>query len=184
MTPQPSRSSSPCATVTCTLRPSRTQRSALDATTLAFARACHDAVREGLEARSTSNAVIHRRCYYALRERHGLSANLTVRAIARAARELKTVDLEEMLSSDPSETASDLEALHESMCEIEYDLRVFSVCTTTWTASLSTVHGRIRDIPLRLTDEQKECLLHHSIQHVLLTQRPTAYEAQITLASA
>ncbi|NBB72517.1 MAG: hypothetical protein GVY35_02440 [Bacteroidetes bacterium] len=76
-------------TIKCKLDLTEGQRSAIDNTMEAFASACNDALDVGREAGTTSNVKIHDRCYYDLREDHGLPANLAVRAIARAAGTLK-----------------------------------------------------------------------------------------------
>lgn len=71
------------------LAPTPSQQEALDATLHAFAAACDYAVDVGHTTSTTSNMVLHQRCYHDIRRIYRLSANLAVRSIARAARRLK-----------------------------------------------------------------------------------------------
>jgi hypothetical protein len=71
------------------LAPTSSQQEALDATLHAFAAACDYAVDVGHTTSTTSNMVLHQRCYHDIRRIYRLSANLAVRSIARAARRLK-----------------------------------------------------------------------------------------------
>ena len=135
-----------------------TQQAALDATLEAFAGASTDAIAMGHQAGTTSNVVIHRLCYQRLRATFGLSANLTVRAIAHAARRLKDTG------------CADTQAL------VEYDARTLSVGEDACTVSLSTVFGRVKDIPLCL-DAERRCRLRISrpIHAVLSRPEPNRY---------
>jgi IS605 OrfB family transposase len=130
-------------TVKCKLDLTDRQREAIDKTMEAFASACNDALEVGREAETTSNVKIHDRCYYDLREDHDLPANLTVRAIARAANILK----------DP-----DRQARTVRRSSIDYDGRTFSFKEHDWTISLSTVKGRQKPITLDIGDYQKDLL--------------------------
>src|SRR5690554_3390225 len=113
-------------TVKCKLVLSDEERAAIDATMEAFAAACNDAIAVGREMGTTSNVRIHGQVYYPIREKHGLTANLAVRAIARAAGILK---VEERKNSTVRPTS------------IDYDARIFSFRESDWTVSLSTVNG-------------------------------------------
>jgi len=130
-------------TVKCKLDLTGEQRSAIETTMEAFAAACNDALNVGREAGTTSNVRIHDRCYYDLREDHGLPANLAVRAIARAAGILK---VKERRNSTVRPTS------------IDYDARTFSLKEADWSISLSTVEGRQKPIALDIGDYQRDLL--------------------------
>jgi putative transposase len=66
------------------LLPTEVQRQALLQTMTAFNAAASYAARIGFDAKVYSQPSIHQRCYYQLRERFGLSAQMAVRAIAKA----------------------------------------------------------------------------------------------------
>jgi len=129
-------------TVKCKLVLSKEQREALDTTMRAFAAACNDAIAVGRRLNTASNIRIHRVCYSDLRARHGLTANLAVRAIARAAGILK-VKKRQCSTVRPT--------------SIDYDARIFSFREADWTVSLSTVQGRIR-VPIAVGAYQKRLL--------------------------
>ncbi len=130
-------------TVKCRLELTEEQRRAINETMGAFASACNDALDVGREAGTTSNIRIHDRCYYQLREDHGLPANLAVRAIARAAGILK---VKERRHSTVRPTS------------IDYDARTFSFKEVDWSISLSTTQGRQRPIALDIGDYQRDLL--------------------------
>jgi len=71
------------------IAPTASQQEALEATLQAFEAACDHVVHVGRTASTTSNMVLHQRCYQDIRRTYHLSANLAVRSIARAARRLK-----------------------------------------------------------------------------------------------
>ncbi|MFB3133473.1 MAG: RNA-guided endonuclease TnpB family protein, partial [Rhodothermales bacterium] len=116
-------------TVKCKLILSNEESEAIDKTMAAFAEACNGAIRVGRQIGSTSNVRIHQHCYQDLRAKHSLSANLAVRAIARAAGILKVKDRRHSKVRPSS---------------IDYDARIFSLRAADWTVSLSTVEGRLK----------------------------------------
>lgn len=130
-------------TVKCKMNLTDEQRLVIDKTMGAFAAACNDALEVGREAGTTSNVKIHDRCYYDLRQDHGLPANLAVRAIARAAGILK---VKQRRHSTVRPTS------------IDYDARTFSFKEADWSISLSTVEGRQKPIELDIGDYQRELL--------------------------
>ena len=134
------------------LDPAPTQQAALDATLEAFADASAEAVAVGHRAETTSNVVIHRLCYQRLRATFGLNANLTVRAIAHAARRLKEAGRADRLLL------------------VEYDARTLSLSNDACTVSLSTVYGRVKDIPLRLDAEPRRRLRTQRPIHAVLSR--------------
>ena len=140
-------------TVIARLALTPTQQAALDATLEAFAGASAEAMAVGRRAETTSNVVIHRFCYRKLRATFGLSANLAVRAIAHAARRLK----------EPG--------CLEAPEMVEYDARTLSLNDDASGVSLSTVHGRLRDIRLCLDAEPRRRLQGGRPVHAML-RRP------------
>ena len=76
-------------TLACKLRPTAAQRTALDATLVAFAAACNHIAEVARQIHSTNKVKVQHACYREVRERFGLSANLTIRAIARVCAALK-----------------------------------------------------------------------------------------------
>src|SRR5262245_34020804 len=76
-------------TVVCKLAPTPEQASEIDATLKAFARACDFAADAARRIGSTNKVKVQRAAYAEIRQRFGLSANLAIRAIARACAALK-----------------------------------------------------------------------------------------------
>jgi putative transposase len=134
----------------------------LNATLSAYVSAVDYAVSAGKEIETTGNARLHHLCYRDIRDKHRLSANLTIRAIARAAAILK----EEGRRDD----------------RIDFDARVCRLSADAATVSISSLCGRIA-IPLPLTFEQKALLLR---SHFLrATAEPIAdgvYEFRFTMS--
>ncbi len=114
---------------TVRLLPTPPQQTAIDATLRAFATASDEIVAAGRDHETASNRRLHHLCYRAVRARHGLSANLAVRAIAHAAARLRD--------------GSDRTPAHPD--RLDLDARVLSL-QAEGTVSLSTVQGRVRSI--------------------------------------
>src|SRR4051812_40800153 len=76
-------------TVVCKLATTPEQRAEIDATLAAFAAACDFAAEAARRIGSTSKVKVQREAYKEIRERFCLSANLAIRAIARACAALK-----------------------------------------------------------------------------------------------
>lgn len=123
-------------TIRMMLAPTPEQERALEATFEAFEGACRYAMKVGRATGATGNAVLYRLCYRRLREVYGLSARLTVRAIARAARVLKMGD--QAANAPPGEAS------------IEYDARTFSLDLDAGCLSIVTTHGRLRNVAVRI----------------------------------
>ena len=115
----------------CTLRPDPDDVPAIEATFAAFAEGADEVVRAGLRDRTTSNGRLHAACYRSLRDRHGLRANLAVRAVAHGAGRLRR--------GEEGAMAPDV---------IDYDARVLSVSRDGKTVSLATTHKRLRNVPV------------------------------------
>src|SRR5712692_1282995 len=76
-------------TVACKLAPTPEQIRNIDATLEAFAGACDFAAETARSIGSTNKVKVQQAAYREIRERFGLSANLAIRAIARACAALK-----------------------------------------------------------------------------------------------
>ena len=76
-------------TVVCKLAPTPDQCRDIDATLKAFASACDFAAEAARRIGSTNKVKVQHDAYRTIRETFGLSANLAIRAIARACAALK-----------------------------------------------------------------------------------------------
>lgn len=142
-------------TVQCKLNPTPEQAQAFDETLRAFACGCNTAIEVGREVGTTSNIRIHGFCYHRIRKECGLSANLAVRAIARAAGILKA---KECRQSKVRPTSAD------------YDQRIFSFREKDWTVSLTTTQGRIR-LSLVIGNYQRNLLAGKNPTSAVLAKR-------------
>jgi putative transposase len=129
-------------TVVCKLAPTPEQASEMDATLGAFAAACDVAADVARRIGSTNKVKVQHAAYEDLRERFGLSANLAIRAIARACAALKV----------PARMHSKFEPT-----SIDYDRRIFAFQEWNWTFGLTLLGGR-RKIATTLGDRQKSLL--------------------------
>ncbi len=122
------------------LEPSSEQRDVLRATMRAFNSAATDLAAWGCEHETSSKWAIQAGCYRAIRERHGLSAQMTVRAIKIAADAQKRM---------PDGKAASFKA-HGA---VVYDSRIMSFKGAEH-VSLWTLKGR-QLIPIRMGDYQR-----------------------------
>lgn len=129
---------------------------ALDMTLEAFQNACTFAMQTGKTIGTTGNALIHKECYQEIRQRFGLSANLSIRAIAYAARALKTNN-----------------TLLQPL--IEYDTKTLSINNEGTKVSISSICGRLREI----TFNDGKALIHDAAQYRLVRISPELYELHI-----
>jgi putative transposase len=129
-------------TVVCKLDPTTEQRAEIEATLSAFAGACNFAAEVARRIGSTNKVKVQREAYREIRERFGLSANLAIRAIARACAALKVP-----------------EKMHSTFAptSIDYDQRIFAFHEWNWTFGLTLLSGRIK-IATILGDRQKSLL--------------------------
>src|SRR5438067_1590900 len=113
-------------TVVCKLVPSPDQGRDIDATLKAFADACDFAAATARRINSTNKVKVQHAAYQAIRERFGLSANLAIRAIARACAALKV----------PAR-------MHSAFAptSIDYDARIFAFHEWNWTFGLTLLSG-------------------------------------------
>jgi putative transposase len=129
-------------TVVCKLDPTPKQASDMDATLKAFAKACNCAANTARGIGSTNKVKVQHACYREIRETFGLSANLAIRAIARACAALK----------DPKRMHSTFEPT-----SIDYDARIFAFHEWNWTFGLTLLSGRAK-IATCLGGRQKSLL--------------------------
>lgn len=122
------------------LDPSPGQRGALIATMEAFNRAASEIAAWASEHETSSRWAIQAGCYYAIRERHGLSAQMTVRAIKVAA------DAQHRLPKGKAATFKPRGA-------VVYDSRIMSFKGAE-NVSLWTLTGR-QLVPIRMGDYQR-----------------------------
>ena len=116
-------------TICCKLDLTLEQGVEVDATLGAFAGACNR-IAEVCGALDSMNKVeVQRECYQSIRTEFGLSANLTIRAIARVCAALKV----------PEKADSTFEPT-----SIDYDQRIFSFRERDWTFSLTLLDSRQR----------------------------------------
>src|SRR5947209_20601531 len=98
-------------TVVCKLTPTPEQVSDIEATLKAFASACDFAAETARRIGSTNKVKVQEVAYREIRSTFGLSANLAIRAIARACAALKVPEKRHSAFAPTS---------------IDYDQRVFS----------------------------------------------------------
>jgi putative transposase len=96
-------------------------------TSVAFTKAVEYVCSAGLAAGTSGNSRLHHLCYRTIRDDFALTANLAIRAIARAAARLKGEEAEPM--------------------SVDYDGRICSIALDASSMSLATLCGRIQ-IPL------------------------------------
>lgn len=116
-------------TIVCKLNPSREQAAEMEATLVAFAASCNHIAEVCRSIHSTHKVMVQQECYTSVRAEYGLSANLTIRAIARVCVALKSSENTPSLFRPTS---------------IDYDARIFSFRERDWTFSLTLLHSRQR----------------------------------------
>jgi IS605 OrfB family transposase len=155
-------------TVSCKLSPTPEQAADMDATLEAFAAACNFAAEVARQIGSTNKVKVQHACYAQLRQRFGLSANLAIRAIARACAALK----------NPQRMHSTFEPT-----SIDFDARIFAFQEGNWTFGLTLLSGRTK-IASCLGERQKGLLKGRKpTWAVLVKRRDGTYFLQVQLAS-
>jgi putative transposase len=142
-------------TVVCKLAPTPEQASEMDATLKAFAAGCDFAADVARRIGSTNKVKVQHAGYRDIRERFGLSANLAIRAIARACAALKV----------PAKMHSTFEPT-----SIDYDERIFAFQEWNWTFGLTLLGGR-RKIATQLGDRQRAMLKGRKPTSAVLVKR-------------
>lgn len=142
-------------TVICKLAPTPEQASEIDATLKAFAAACDFAADVARRIGSTNKVKVQKESYREIRERFGLSANLAIRAIARACAALKV----------PAKMHSTF-----APTSIDYDQRIFSFREWDWTFSLTLLNSRQR-LASALGERQRSLLKGRKPTAAVLVRR-------------
>ena len=127
--------------IKCKMLPTSIMAKALDETADAFANACNYALTFGL----TNKIKLQKAAYYEIRNRFGLSANLTIQAVRRVASALVAAKKKKVSIGGFAPTS------------ISYDARVFAFRPKDESVSLTVLNGRIH-IPLDLSDYQRVAL--------------------------
>src|SRR4051812_31028257 len=142
-------------TVVCKLAPTPEQVRDIDATLKAFAGACEFAADTARRIGSTNKVKVQREAYRDIRAQFGLSANLAIRAIARACAALKV----------PAR-------MHSAFAptSIDYDARIFAFQEWNWTFGLTLLPGRVK-IATRLGDRQRSLLKGRKPTAAVLVKR-------------
>jgi len=138
-------------TVSCKLNPTPEQASKIDATLKAFADACAW-INVSTPETLTNKTNMQKLVYQDVRAHFGLSANLTIRAIARVCANRKTARLKGRAVKGFVPTSAD------------YDARIFSFNEKNWSVSLTLLSGR-EHIALAIGNYQR---------HLLAGQQPTS----------
>jgi IS605 OrfB family transposase len=142
-------------TVVCKLAPTPEQAADIDATLEAFAAACDFAADVARRIGSTNKVKVQHAAYSEIRQRFGLSANLAIRAIARACAALKV----------PEKTHSRF-----APTSIDYDARIFAFQEWNWNFGLTLLSGRVK-IATALGDHQKRLLEGRKPTSAVLVKR-------------
>lgn len=157
-------------TVSCKLEVQPQQRPKLDDTRRVFAEACQH-INTHRPLNLTNAMALQALVYQDVRERFGLSANLTIRAIARGAANRKTARQQGRAVKGFAPTS------------VSYDQRIFAFREQDWTVSLTLVGGRER-FRLLIGNYQRGLLKGSQPTSATLSQRKDgAYYLQIQIKS-
>jgi len=116
-------------TIVCRLQPTPEQAQKIEATLSGFASACNF-INANVDPKLVNNVRVQTLMYHQVRSQFGLSANLTVRAIARVCANRKTAKLKNKPVKEFRATSAD------------YDARIFAFREKDWSVSLSLIGGR------------------------------------------
>jgi IS605 OrfB family transposase len=142
-------------TIVCQLVPTPEQVIEIDATLDAFAQACEFAAATARTIDSTNKVKVQHACYREIRTRFGLSANLAIRAIARACAALAV----------PAKMHSTFQPT-----SVDYDARIFAFQEWNWTFGLTLLKGRVK-IATVLGERQKSLLKGRKPTSAVLVKR-------------
>jgi len=120
-------------------------RDALDRTAKSFADGCNIILETSRKLKTSNKVKLQQAIYDEVRKKTGLSANLTIRAIARVAYAVK-------ISAKRKKYVSEFRP-----ASIDYDQRIFVYRERDESVSLTTVKGRIH-VPLKIGGYQREAL--------------------------
>lgn len=132
-------------TIRCKLAASVENCAALQDTAKAFASACMFVLDVAKQEKIYDKRELQPIVYRDVRAKFGLTANLSIRAIARVAEAIQGAARKRKTVNEFRPTS------------IDYDARIFSYRERDQTVSVSTTHGRVR-IPLSLGAYQREAL--------------------------
>ncbi len=132
-------------TIKCKMLTSPVARDVLDRTAKAFAAGCNIVLAAAKDLKTSNKVKLQHAIYAEVRKKTGLSANLTIRAIARVAYAVK-------IAAKRGKYVSEFHAT-----SIDYDQRIFVYRERDESVSLTTVAGRIH-VPLKLGKYQREAL--------------------------
>ena len=154
-------------TIVCKLDPTSEQALEIEATLEAFAAACNRIAAVCRSIPSTEKNTVQRACYPEIRQTFGLSANLTIRAIARVCAALK---VQEKAHSTFGPTS------------VDYDARIFSFRQEDGTFSLTLRESRQR-IATILGEPQKAALTgQHPTAAQLVKRRDGRYFLHVQMS--
>jgi putative transposase len=154
-------------TVRCKLKPSDEQAGDIDNTLKAFADAC-TWINQNVDPKIKGKIRIQHMIYQDVREKFGLSSNLTIRAIARVAANRKTAGKNKI--EDFKSTS------------ISYDQRIFQYREADEQVSLTLLHGRER-IPLDIGNYQRNLLKGQKPTSSTLVKKRSGYYIDIQVKS-
>jgi putative transposase len=141
-------------TVKCKLQVNAEHAVAILETLHKFAGACNDILRISQENNITNRFKLHNLCYYTIKKRYNLHANLVICAIARVAASFKKKHkLPRPKKFKPT--------------NISFDQRTFSLNDKQWEVSVSTVKGRLK-LPLVIGKFQKNLLVGQKPTYAVL----------------
>jgi len=153
-------------TVVCKLAPTPEQVADIEATLKAFAEACDFAADVARRIGSTNKVKVQHLAYGEIREQFGLSANLAIRAIARACAALKVPEKRHSVFQPTS---------------IDFDGRIFAFQEWNWTFGLTLRSGRVK-IATLLGDRQRSTLKGQKpTSAVLVKRRDGSYYLHVQL---
>jgi len=157
-------------TVSCRLKTDCEAMAQLDMTLQTFADACNF-INQNVAPDVTSAFRIQALLYREVRERFGLSANLTIRAMGRIAANRKTAKA----------IGRKVYMFHPT--SVNYDARIFSFRERDWTVSLTLLHKRQR-FQLDIGDYQRRLLQERTPTNATLSKdRKGRYYVHIQLKS-
>ena len=151
-------------TVVCQLKTTPEQAEALDETVKAFADACNFVLEKAKELKTANKFKLQQACYYELKMKFGLTANLAVRAIARVSDALKMGKVRRFRANSAV-----------------YDQRIFNFIEPKEMISLSTVKGRIK-VQLAIGNYQRHLLKGQKPTHAYLVRRKKGFYINIVLS--
>ena len=152
-------------TISCKLRVTDAQTRHIEATLQAFADACNYVADYGRTHRISRQYALHKACYAQVRSRFGLSANLTVRAIARVAPRLSHAKTRNSTFQPTS---------------IDYDARIFRLIEKDGCASLTLLDSR-EQLSLKMGDFQREALAGQEPTSATLSKTRKGYFLNIQI---